>query len=385
MRMRALSALAVFGGALSFGDAGCMSSEKIAVRDAAKPQAKAVLADAPNLLPPVDVQSTTTTRSQAPDVVAASSSSGAIAVRMRATVNGIPIMEDELREALAPYLGELMQVPESQRAAALQKLNERELNRLIERELVLEEAMAKIKGLNRPTVMEELKKEAAKDADKRVREVKTALKMQSDDEFKVVLASQGMSVAGLRRQSERSFMMMEYVRNLIYPTVQRISLQQMRDYYNQHPEEFKTEDSVQWQDLFIDASKHAAPAAARAHAEHVLARVKAGEDFAKLAQEFDDGDSKLRGGAGLGSKHGEILPAQAEELVWSLKAEESALLDLGFGFHIVRIVKREYTGLRPFDVPCQMEIRKKLQGVIAEREYRKIVDDLKRKATITVF
>jgi len=385
MRMRALSALAVFGGALSFGDAGCMSSEKIAVRDAAKPQAKAVLADAPNLLPPVDVQSTTTTRSQAPDVVAASSSSGAIAVRMRATVNGIPIMEDELREALAPYLGELIQVPESQRAAALQKLNERELNRLIERELVLEEAMAKIKGLNRPTVMEELKKEAAKDADKRVREVKTALKMQSDDEFKVVLASQGMSVAGLRRQSERSFMMMEYVRNLIYPTIQRISLQQMRDYYNQHPDEFKTEDSVQWQDLFIDASKHAAPAAARAHAEHVLARVKAGEDFAKLAQEFDDGDSKLRGGAGLGSKHGEILPAQAEELVWSLKAEESSILDLGFGFHIVRIVKREYTGLRPFDVPCQMEIRKKLQGVIAEREYRRIVDDLKRKATITVF
>jgi hypothetical protein len=32
-----------------------------------------------------------------------------------------------------------------------------------------------------------------------------------------------------------------------------------------------------------------------------------------------------------------------------------------------------------------MEIRKKLQGIIAEREYRRIVDDLKRKATITVF
>jgi peptidyl-prolyl cis-trans isomerase SurA len=385
MRMRALSAITILGGAMSFGDAGCMSSEKIAVRDAARPQAKAVLADAPNLLPPVEVQSTTTTRSQVPDVVPASSNSGAVAVRTRATVNGIPIMEDELREALAPYVGELLQVPESQRAAALQKLNERELNRLIERELVLEEAMAKIKSLNRPSVMEDLKKEAAKEADKRVREVKAALKMQSDDEFKAVLASQGMSVTGLRRQAERSFMMMEYVRNLIYPTVQRISLQQMRDYYEQHPDEFKTEDSVQWQDLFIDASKHAGPVAVRAHAEHVLARARAGEDFAQLAQQFDDGDSKLRGGAGLGSKHGEILPAQADELVWSLKAEESGILDLGFGFHIVRIVKREYAGQRPFDVPCQTEIRKRLQGVIADREYKKIVDDLKRKAIITVF
>jgi parvulin-like peptidyl-prolyl isomerase len=362
-----------------------MSSEKIAVRDSARPQADAVLADAPSLLPQVPVASTSTTRSQSPDVLPASSSSGGVAVRIRATVNGIPIMEDELREAVAPHLGELFQVPESQRASALAKLNERELDRLVERELVLEEAMAKIKGLNRPTVLEDLKKEASKEADKRVREVKTALKIQNDDEFKAALATQGMTVAGLRRQSERSFMMMEYVRNLIYPTVQRISLQQMRDYYNEHPDEFKTEDSVKWQELFIDASKHASAAAARAHAEHVLARVRGGEDFAKLAQEFDDGASKLRGGNGLGSKHGEIMPAQADELVWSLKPNEAALLDLGFGLHVVRIVSREYAGQRPFDVPCQMEIRKKLQGVIAEREYKKIVDDLKRKATITVF
>jgi parvulin-like peptidyl-prolyl isomerase len=362
-----------------------MSSEKVAVRETARPQADAVLADAPNLLPQVPVASTSSSRSQQPDVVPASTASSGVAVRMKASVNGIPIMEDELREAMAPYLIELLQVPESQRAAAMQKITDRELNRLVERELILEEAMAKIKAINRPSIMEDLKKEASKEADKRVREVKTALKLQNDDDLKAALATQGMSVSGLRRQAERSFMMMEYVRNLIYPTVQRISLAQMREYYQQHPDEFRTEDSVQWQDLFIDASKHPTAAAARAHTEHVLARARAGEDFAKLAQQFDDGDSKLRGGSGLGNKHGEILPAQAEELVWSLKANEASILDLGFGYHIVRIVSREYAGLRPFDVQCQMEIRKKLQAVIAEREYKRIVDDLKRKATVTVF
>ena len=122
-----------------------------------------------------------------------------------------------------------------------------------------------------------------------------------------------------------------------------------------------------------------------AHAEHILARIRSGEDFSKLAQQFDDGDSKLRGGAGLGNKHGEILPPQADQLVWSLQANQAAILDLGFGHHIVRIVSREYSGLRPFDVQCQMDIRKKLQAVIAEREYKHIVDDLKRRATITVF
>ena len=270
MRMCALTAIAILGGSLAFGEAGCMSTEKVAVRDTARPQADAVLADAPNLLPQIPVTSTSRSRSQQPDVVPASTASNGVAVRMKASVNGIPIMEDELREAMAPYLIELLQVPESQRAAAMQKITERELNRLVERELILEEAMAKIKAIKNPSVMEQLNKEASREADKRVREVKAALKLQSDDDLKAALATQGMSISGMRRQAERSFMMMEYVRNLIYPTVQRISLAQMRDYYQQHPDEFRTEDSVQWQDLFIDASKHPSAAAARAHAEHIL-------------------------------------------------------------------------------------------------------------------
>jgi parvulin-like peptidyl-prolyl isomerase len=304
---------------------------------------------------------------------------------MRASVNGVPIMEDELREALGQYAAELMQVPEEKRAEVIQRITERELNRLIERELILDEAFTRLKALNRPQVLDDLKREASKEGDKRIRELKDALKLTSDEELKAALQSQGMSIAGLRRQAERNFMMMEYVRNLIYPIVSRISLPELRDYYQRHPDEFTTEDAVQWQGLFVDASKHASPAAARQHAERLLARVRAGEDFARLAAEFDDGDSKLRGGMGIGQKRGAILPPQAEPVVWSLKPGEAAILDVGFGFHLIRVVSREYAGLRPFDVAVQAEIKKKLTNVIAEREYKRIVDDLKRKATISIF
>lgn len=368
---------------------GCMSAETIHVRDAARPDAAAALADAPSLLPALPMASTTTTRSQAPDVVPASSGrpgpSNAVAIRMRASVNGAPIMEDELREALGQYAVELMQAPEAQRAEAIQRITERELNRLIDRELILDEAFSKLKALNKPQILEELKREAAKEGDKRVRELKAAIKITNDDEFKAALRSQGMSVEGLRRQAERNFMMMEYVRNLIFPMVNKISLNQVREYYQAHPQEFTTEDSVSWQGLFIDASKHADSGAARRHADQVLAKVRAGVDFAQLAQQFDDGDSKLRGGAGIGNKRGAIMPQQAEELVWSLKAGESGLLDLGFGYHIVRVATRDYAGLRQFDVACQTEIRNKLKNMIAEREYKRVVDDLKRKATITIY
>ena len=372
-------------GAIALVCSGCMGADTALVRGNARPHADAHLADAPSLLPPMPIASTTTTRGQSGDIVPASTAGGGqIALKIRASVNGIPILEDEVREALAPYVGELMQAPESQRAAVLRKISERELNRLIERELILEEAFVKLKAINRPQVIEQLKTEAAKEGDKRIREIKNALKIESDEQFKAILIQQGLSVNGLRRAAERSFMMMEYVRNLIYPTVQRIGLQQIRDYYEKHGDEFRSEDTVTWQGMFIDSSKHANPAAARQHAEGVLARVRKGEDFAKLAQEFDDGDSKLRGGAGLGTKRGEILPNQAEPLVWSLKADEASLLDMGFGFHLVKIVTREVAGQKPFDVPCQAEIKKKLQNIVAEREYKRLVDDLKRRATITI-
>jgi parvulin-like peptidyl-prolyl isomerase len=260
------------------------------------------------------------------------------------------------------------------------------LQRLIERELVLEEATARIKAINQPRLLQQMQQEAGKEADKRIREIKAALKITSDEELKAMLQAQGLTVAGLRRQAERSFMMMDYVRNLIFPLMQRISLQQMREYYEDHPDEFRVEDRVKWQDLFIDVSRFPDPQAARRHAEQVLARARAGEDFAGLVKQFDHGDSHLRNGDGLGHKPGEIVPPQAEAVVWSLKAGEvGPLIDVGFGFHVVRVVEREYAGRRPFDVACQADIRKKLQNLIADREYKRIVDELKQKATIVVY
>jgi len=163
-------------------------------------------------------------------------------------------------------------------------------------------------------------------------------------------------------------------------------LVQVKDYYEQHPEEFKTEDKVAWQDIFIDASRFATPAAARQYAEQVRTQAAAGADFPALVKQCDQGDSRLRYGAGLGQKAGEIRPAEVEKTVLALKAGEvGPVIDLGFGLHIVRVADRQYAGMKPFDEACQREIRKKLQAVIADREYKRIVDDLKKKATITVY
>src|SRR5206468_1973662 len=115
----------------------------------------------------VPAAATSATRGQSGDAPPAggATAGGQVAARLRASVNGIPILEDELREAMAQYVGELLAAPESQRGALQQQIAERELQRLIERELVLEEAFARLKQINKPQVIEKLQQEASKEAD----------------------------------------------------------------------------------------------------------------------------------------------------------------------------------------------------------------------------
>ena len=41
--------------------------------------------------------------------------------------------------------------------------------------------------------------------------------------------------------------------------------------------------------------------------------------------------------------------------------------------------------MKPFDEACQKDIRKKLTGIIADRAYKQMVEDLKKNATIIVY
>jgi parvulin-like peptidyl-prolyl isomerase len=372
---------------------GCANNSTCKVRESAMPDAQNVLSNAPTLLPQMPVTTTGATRGQIPepprplnpDAAAADPAKMQVAVRIRAHVNGAPILEEELREAMVMRTGELLNVPETQRAAYFQEMTGRELDRLIERELILLEMMNKIKELKRPQLLDQLKLEASKEGDRRIKDIRTASKAKTDEEFRAMLAQQGLSVEGLRRQTERNFMMTEYIRNMIYPVVQRISLQQIKEYYEEHPDEFQLADRVKWLDIFIDSSRFPTAAAARQHAEEIHNRAKNGEDFIALAKEFDNGDSILRNGEGLGTQRGDIKPPQAEPVVFALKpGEVGPIIDLGFGLHIVKVVERDYAGVQPFDVKCQTKIRDKLRNQIAEREYRRIVDDMKRKATVVI-
>ncbi len=116
----------------------------------------------------------------------------------------------------------------------------------------------------------------------------------------------------------------------------------LQKYYGLTVERFKAEFYV---DTFLSGKLQNAiqndpslNAAAEKKAEDVLAKVKAGQDFAELAKKYSD-DSTASKGGDLGLvKKGQLVP-EFEDALWKLKnvGDTSGLVKTVYGYHIIKL------------------------------------------------
>ena len=94
-------------------------------------------------------------------------------------------------------------------------------------------------------------------------------------------------------------------------------------------------------DAYIAAHPELDESKMRAKAEGILQRVKAGEDFAKLAQEFsEDPGSKDKGGELGWFGKGQMVPAFEEAAFKLQPGQVSDVVKSDFGFHIIKVEER---------------------------------------------
>jgi hypothetical protein len=306
-------------------------------------------------------------------------------VRVRAWVNGKPIFEDEVLNYLAPLLRKIsMEAAPAQRDAELQKAFNQKLDEIIENELLMQDAIRMLE--KNPKFLEKLKGIASKEAQKQIAAQMRRVEAPNIEQYKQVLIGQGTTLESIRRMLERDVIAGEYLRAKIRPQIEKeICPEVIHEYYKQHLNEFQQVDRVKWQDLFIAVGpKHPTMADARHFAEQLQRRWAAGEDIAKLL-EFDDGDSRFRKGGGAGEIKGDIKPRELEATLFLLKdGEFGPPVELSTGVHIYRVIKREYSGVMPFDEKTQTLIGNKLKGEMAEQERHHLVRELRERALIEV-
>jgi hypothetical protein len=306
------------------------------------------------------------------------------AVQVRAWVNNKAIFDDEVRMRLPrEALMEAFRLPPEKRDEAMQKVFQQTLDNLIDLELLKQDALHKLE--KNPTYLQKIQTEAAKEAEKRIKELIKATGAHSPEEFKKGLQERGTTEESLRGQFVREFIAGEYLKVIIFPKLRRIGHQEIEDYYQEHLNEFQTIDRVKWQDIFIlVGEKHPTMAHARQFAQYVVEQWKQGADISQLMK-YDEGEGRFHEGAGIGQIKGEIKPSELERWLFGMKdGEIGPLFELGTGVHVFRLVKREYAGVMEFDEKTQQMIGNKLKSEMYERERKCLIHDLREKATYEI-
>jgi peptidyl-prolyl cis-trans isomerase D len=157
-----------------------------------------------------------------------------------------------------------------------------------------------------------------------------------------------------------------------------VSPQDVERYYHDNFELFSTPEQIRASHiLFKTEGKD--QAAVRKTAEAVLAKAKAGADFAALARQYSEDDSsRARGGDLDFFGRGRMVP-EFEDAAFALQpGQVSDLVKTQFGFHIIKLTERRPATQRPLD-EVRQQIVDQLQWERAQAQAEQIAAAVSRE------
>jgi peptidyl-prolyl cis-trans isomerase D len=136
----------------------------------------------------------------------------------------------------------------------------------------------------------------------------------------------------------------------------------LKAYYEQVKDRYESPERRHAQHILIAVADGVGDAAAQKKAEELVAKAKAGADFAQLAKENSKDAGSAQQGGDLGWSERGMSPGPFEDAEFSMtKGEIRGPVKSQFGYHVIRLEDIEAGHLRTFD-----EVRPEL-----EAEYRK--------------
>jgi peptidyl-prolyl cis-trans isomerase C len=285
-----------------------------------------------------------------------------------AKVNGAPIAKGDLLKVADQYHAQAPTMPET--AEFYRKV----LDQLIANELLLQEAKAA--GV---TASDD-------EVNKQLGELKG--RFPSPEKYQEELKKNGLTEAALLKQTRETMVVQKFVETKVVNDV-KVSDQDVKAFYDKNPDKLTRPERIHLRHILIGVAKDATPEdkkKARAKADEILAKLKAGGDFAKIAGESsDDPGSKARGGDLSWVSRGQMVP-QFETAAFALKQpnEISPVVESQYGYHIIQLVEHQNAGLVPYD-----EVKDKIAGFLKQQQQKEKFFDhiktLKDKAKVEIF
>lgn len=265
------------------------------------------------------------------------------------------------------------------------------LNRLIDIQLLLQQATAADKAAGKAQF------------DKSLQELKTTEKL-TDVEFDQKLATQlqlqNITRAEWEKQNIDQATIVAVLKRVLGVNVTDTDA---KAFYDAHSTDFEQPEMVHVRHILlmtIDPTTRAPlpadqQAAKKKQIEDILKRVRAGEDFAKLANEYsEDPSSKDNGGELPPFSRGQMVP-EFESAAFSLTNNQiSDVVTTVYGYHIIKLLDKTPAKTVPFtgpdtlipDLPDgqKVTISDALTQQAIQAGAQKYIADLKKKATVEI-
>jgi peptidyl-prolyl cis-trans isomerase C len=173
----------------------------------------------------------------------------------------------------------------------------------------------------------------------------------TEEEFKKALAARNTTLDQLKADARVDMAINKMIETEL-ATAPQVTETDAKDFYDKNPDKFTQGESVRASHILVMANADADEAtkkAARAKIDGLLKRVKAGEDFAKLAKENSDDGSKDQGGD-LGFFPRKKMVPEFDTVAFSLKpGEVSDVVTTQFGYHIIKLAERKEASVVPLE------------------------------------
>lgn len=219
----------------------------------------------------------------------------------------------------------------------------------------------------------------------------------TSEEFNKKLSDQGMTLADLRQQVRESLIVNKIINKDIQSRI-KVSDAEIRDYYERNKAQYNvpeteyhlaqiqvtSERDPQVRNLKNDDAS--SPVAARRKIEALHARLRGGEDFSTVAQEYSEDPRTAPGGGDMGFVPASALDSSAvlKKAVGSLSVGGvSGIIQSSSGYHIVKLLGIEKPGQHDLTDPqVESSIRRNLTNEKEQLLKAAYIEDLRNRAKV---
>ena len=274
-----------------------------------------------------------------------------------ATVNGEQIGREEFENKLAEEAA-LAKGEAPLKAEQMASLKEEVLNQLIEEKLMLQRARELSLTVGNAEI------------EAQIGEIK---KDYSNDGFDSLFGDGGISYSAWREALQKRLLLEKVIAQDVNAKIQMTD-EDAELYFKANRKAYRSEKRVRAAQIVVRDKDRA---------EEILKRLKAGEDFGKVARAVSIGPEAERGGD-LGFFERGMMPEKIDRVVFSLPVGEmSGVVKSPYGFHIIKVLDRQERGGRNF-AEAKERVSADLRKLKEAEAYERWIEGLKAKAVIRI-